>query len=166
MVGLRKFARHTGLRRVRGEGAEGGDADEDERAEARSILLHLRLRRGIYKAHNAEPRTDAVEREEPCRKSFKDWISWTAVALEPCASRHPMISSGKEPGANTGITHAMQVTVYVHVWTLQGDSSSEFTAALGYGRVGLWGSEFTFIRAKVGVWGSGPSANERLVRLG
>ena len=98
-----------------------------------------------------------MEREEPCRNSFKDWISWTAVALEPCASRHPMISSGKEPGANTGITHAMQVTVYVHVHVdMQGDSSSEFTAALGYGRVGLWGSEFTFIRAiKLGCVGVG-----------
>ena len=71
-----------------------------------------------------------MEREEPCRNSFKDWISWTAVALEPCASRHPMISSGKEPGANTGIMHAMQVTVYVHVWACH---------VVGYGRVGFIG---------------------------
>jgi len=130
MVGLRQFARHTGLRRVRGEGAEGGDADEDERAEARSVLLRLRLRRGIYKAHNAEPRTGCsgtgravLERAARTGYPGQRWLSNRA-------SRHPMISSGKEPGANTGIMHAMQVTVYVHVWACH---------VVGYGRVGFIG---------------------------
>ena len=51
VVGLRQFARHTGgLHHVRGERAEGGgDAEKDERAEARSALLRLRLSPGgIY----------------------------------------------------------------------------------------------------------------------
>ena len=49
VVGLRQLARHTGLGHVREEhGAEGGgDADEDEHAEARSVLPRLyRLRWG------------------------------------------------------------------------------------------------------------------------
>ena len=42
VVGLRQSARHNGRHHVRGKGAEGGgDADEDERAEARSMLLRL-----------------------------------------------------------------------------------------------------------------------------
>ena len=43
VVDLHQLARHTSLRHVRVEGgAEGcSDADEDERAEARGVLLHL-----------------------------------------------------------------------------------------------------------------------------
>jgi hypothetical protein len=43
VVDLRQLARHTGLRHVRGEsGAEdGSDADEDERSDARRVLLRL-----------------------------------------------------------------------------------------------------------------------------
>ena len=49
VLGLRQLARHTGLGHVRVEaGAEGGGgADEDECAEARRVLLRLRLRRGL-----------------------------------------------------------------------------------------------------------------------
>ena len=49
MVGLDQLARHTGRGHVRDErGAEGGgDADTDERSEARSVFLRLyRLRDG------------------------------------------------------------------------------------------------------------------------
>jgi hypothetical protein len=49
VVGLRQLARHTGLGHVREEGGAegGGDADEDEHAEARSVLPRLyRLRWG------------------------------------------------------------------------------------------------------------------------
>jgi hypothetical protein len=104
VAGLRQFARHTGLHRVRGVGAEGGGgADEDERAEARSALLRLRLRHGgIYKvrlqdknayglcwakAHTMPNRAQvAVEREELCRKSCKGcgYAVYRAVALELC----------------------------------------------------------------------------------
>eukprot|EP00964_Phaeocystis_antarctica_P071444 scaffold43596_cov82-Phaeocystis_antarctica.AAC.3 len=43
VVDLRQRVRHTGLGHVRGEGGieGGGDADEHERAEARSVILRL-----------------------------------------------------------------------------------------------------------------------------
>ena len=45
VVGLRQLARRTGLGHVRSEGGMegGGDADEDERAEARSVILRRLL---------------------------------------------------------------------------------------------------------------------------
>ena len=45
VVGLRQLAHRTGLGHVRSEGGMegGGDADEDERAEARSVILRRLL---------------------------------------------------------------------------------------------------------------------------
>eukprot|EP00964_Phaeocystis_antarctica_P012073 scaffold6652_cov62-Phaeocystis_antarctica.AAC.6 len=113
VVDLRQLARHTGLGHVREEGGAkgGGDADEDERPEARSVILR-RLLGAVRQRRPGGPATgdDRAHVSDLCEVIG----SWSSTWLE----------AGQEAWARAQVGMAMQDGLATQVSTAAQDRTA------------------------------------------